>query len=131
MRLILPYPPSLNKMWRSYVPKGWTRAIVVLTAEAKAYKHHIRVVAREHGMKPIRGRVEIQFKLVPKNGICMDLSNSWKVAEDALQGICYDDDAHVYRIVAERGEPDELGERLEVEVTGYEPPPSPLFAQTA
>lgn len=118
IRLVLPYPPSVNRMWRSYVPKGWTRALVVLTPEAKAYKHECGWRAKEAGVRePMTGLVEIRLRLVPKNRVCMDLSNCWKVAEDALNGIVYADDSQVYRIVAERADPDPAGgARLEVEV---------------
>ncbi len=65
---------------------------------------------------PMGGLIELRLRLVPRNRICMDLDNCLKVAIDALKGIVYDDDGQVYRITAERAEPDERGARLEVEV---------------
>jgi len=104
-------------MWRSYVPKGWTRAVVTLTPEAKAYKEQVGWLAKQQGIrKPMTGLVEIRLALVPKNRVCMDLSNCWKVAEDALNGIVYADDAQVFKITAERLDPDPRGARLEVEI---------------
>jgi len=117
LKLVFPYPPSVNRMWRSYVPKGWKRAIVVLTPEAKAYKEQVGWMAKEQGVrKLLTGPVEIRLMLVPKNRVCMDLSNCWKVAEDALNGIVYGDDAQVFKIIAERADPDPTGARLEVEI---------------
>ena len=117
MRLILPYPPSVNRMYRSFVPKGWCRAVVALSPEAKAYKAECGWLARAAGIRePLRGPIELRLRLVPSGRRCMDLSNCWKVAEDALNGIVYVDDAQVWRIVAERAEPDPAGARLEVEV---------------
>lgn len=108
-------------MWRSYVPKGWTRAIVTLTPEAKAYKQQVGWIAKAAGARPLSGPVEVRICLVPANRVCMDLSNCWKVAEDALNGIMWDDDAQVYRIVAERLAPDGKA-RLEVEALPFEMP---------
>lgn len=117
MKLVLPYPPSVNRMYRSFVPKGWNRAVVTLSPEAKAYKEQVGWLAREQGVKaPLTGPVELRLALIPKNRVCMDLSNCWKVAEDALNGIVYADDAQVFKIVAERRDPDPTGARLEVEI---------------
>jgi Holliday junction resolvase RusA-like endonuclease len=38
------------------------------------------------------------------------------VTIDALKGIVYADDAQVYRIVADRRDPDPAGARLEIEI---------------
>lgn len=47
----------------------------------------------------------------------MDLDNALKVSIDALKGIVFADDSQVYRIVAERADPDPAGgARLEVEI---------------
>lgn len=56
------------------------------------------------------------MRLVPANRVCMDLDNCLKVTLDALKGIVFEDDSQVYRILAERGDPDPTGSRLEVEV---------------
>lgn len=131
MKLTLPYPVSANRYWRSFVPRGHTRAIVVVSDEAKAYKSEVGWIAKGAGLrKPFSGLVEMRIRLVPKNRICIDLDNALKVTLDALKGIGYGDDAQVYRIVADRAEPDPVGgARLEVEILSMEPVPAPLFAQ--
>ena len=117
MRLTLPYPVSANRYWRSFVPRGQRRAIVTVSEEAKTYKEQVGWLAREAGYRsPIAGPVEMRVRLVPKGKVCMDLDNCLKVTLDALKGIVFGDDAQVFRIVAERGDPDEFGARLEVEV---------------
>jgi crossover junction endodeoxyribonuclease RusA len=63
----------------------------------------------------MKGQIELRIRLVPKNRVCMDLDNALKVTIDALKTIVYADDAQVYRIIAERAEPDPSGARLEVE----------------
>ena len=41
VRLVLPSPPSANRYWRSFVPRAGTRAITVVSDEAKAYKRDV------------------------------------------------------------------------------------------
>ena len=116
MKLVLPYPVSANRYWRSFVPKGHKRAIVCVSDEAKAYKQQVGLVARVAGVrKPFEHLVELRLRLVPANGVCMDLDNALKVTIDALKGIAYADDKQVWRIVADRGEADGNA-RMEVEV---------------
>jgi crossover junction endodeoxyribonuclease RusA len=127
-RLILPYPVSANRYWRSFVPKGWTRATVHVTPEAKAYKAECGWIAKAAGIRaPVRHAVALEIVLVPANGVCMDLDNALKVSIDALKDIVYFDDKQVRKIIAERREPDGKA-RLEVQVSTYVPPAPGLFA---
>lgn len=133
--LSLPWPVSANRYWRSFVPRGHKRAIVVLSDEAKAYKTQVGWMAKASGFRePMAGRVHVVCRLFPalpkdaarrmrKHGDgwddtvrSIDLDNALKVTIDALKGIAYEDDAQVWRLTAERMEPD--GEaRIEVEIT--------------
>lgn len=128
MKLILPYPVSANRYWRSFVPRGHKRAIVVVSDEAKAYKSEVGWMAKAQGCKLMRSLIELRMKLVPANGVCMDLDNALKVTIDALKGIAYVDDKQVYRIVADRAEPDGKA-RLEVEILEMVPPQAALFRE--
>lgn len=132
VRLVLPYPPSANRVWRTRVVKGI--AMTYVSHEAKAYKDAIGWIARQAGIrKPITGRVEVTYTLFPKRPLdwkkraekdplgwddtvsCLDLDNANKVLMDALKGVVFEDDRWVRRIEAERAEPD--GEaRLEVTI---------------
>lgn len=130
-RLILPYPVSANRYWRSFVPKGWTRATVHATPEAKAYKSQVGWLAKAAGIRgPVRYPIEVGLRLVPKNGICMDVDNAIKVALDALNGVAWIDDSQVYKLTIERFAPDGRA-RLEVTVSEYIPPPAALFSEAA
>jgi crossover junction endodeoxyribonuclease RusA len=121
MKLVLPYPVSANRYWRTVVNKRTGRAMTFVSKEAEAYKQEVGLKARVAGCRvPMRGAVELRVKLVPKNGICMDLDNCLKVTIDALKGIVYGDDAQVYRIVAERHLPDPNGARLEIEAVALD-----------
>jgi crossover junction endodeoxyribonuclease RusA len=122
---VLPYPVSANRYWRSFAVKrrGANRhsAIVALSDEARSYKSECAWIAKAAGAKPLSGTVELRITLVPANRVCMDLDNALKVTIDALKGIVYEDDAQVYRIVAERLAPDGKA-RLEVEALPFDMP---------
>jgi crossover junction endodeoxyribonuclease RusA len=116
MKLILPYPVSANRYWRTIVAKRQQRALTFVSDEAKAYKAECGWRAKAAGCRPLAGAVELRIALIPKNRVCMDLDNALKVTIDALKGIVYGDDAQVFKIVAERRDPDPAGARLEIEV---------------
>lgn len=142
--LTLPYPISANRYWRSFVPRGQSRAIVVVSDEAKAYKQEAAWLARAAGMRsPMAGRVAVDIKLYPARPQdwvkraqrdpmtwddsvqCLDLDNANKVLLDALKGFAFDDDKWVRRLTSERMEPDEQGARVVVTITKIERPQEP------
>jgi len=123
--LTLPYPPSANRMWRTYMPKGFKAPVTVLSADGKAYKATVCGLAKLAGVKsPITGRVAVDVRLYPNRPQdwqkrakrdpmawddtvqCIDLDNANKVLFDALKGVAIDDDKWVRRITSERMEPD-------------------------
>ncbi len=131
--LVLPYPVSANRYWRSFVPRGAKRAVTVVSDEAKEYRTAVAVLAKQQGMRlPLDGRVELTLRLFPQRPQdwakraqrdpdswdddvrCIDLGNAEKVLCDALNGIAWIDDKQLRRILLERCEPD--GE-ARVEVT--------------
>jgi len=118
VKLVLPYPVSANRYWRTVVAKKQMRALTFVSDEAKRYKEEAGWRAKAAGFRsPAQGPIELRIRLVPANRVCMDLDNCLKVSIDALKGIVFADDSQVYRIVAERADPDPAGgARLEVEV---------------
>jgi len=134
--LVLPWPVSANRYWRTRVVKGI--AMTYISAEAKAYKATVRSLAKIAGVKaPIAGRVAVAIRLYPNRPQdwakraakdpmgwddtvqCLDLDNANKVLFDALKGVVIEDDRWVRRITAERMEPD--GEaRVEIVVEPME-----------
>lgn len=125
IRVTIPYPVSSNRYWRSFVPRGHQRAIVVLSDEAKAFKARVRHEARSAGINtPIAGRVAVSIRLYPqrpqdaarraaKNPTTwdddvrsIDLDNAAKVLIDALKDVAFGDDRMVWRLDLERMEPD-------------------------
>lgn len=106
----LPYPPSVNRMWRNF------RGRTVLSGDGKAYKAEVQRLALAKGAELITGSLRLRVKLLPKtkkdgsaSAIVMDLSNCLKVAEDALQGVCYENDRQVESIRLDYGDAAEGG----------------------
>lgn len=138
IRLVLPWPVSANRYWRSFVPRGGKRAITVVSDEAKAYKKLVASAALVAGLRaPIQGRVRVEIRLFPKRPQdwakrsqrdpdgwaddvrCLDLDNARKVLYDALKGIAYEDDKWIKQDSGEICEPD--GEaRVEVMIFAIE-----------
>jgi crossover junction endodeoxyribonuclease RusA len=105
MILNLDYPVSANRYWRSFNGR------MVKSAEANDYQRHVSLVARAYGAEMINGPVKIWVTLMPKlnadgseSKVCIDLDNCLKVALDALQGIAFDNDRQIRRIVATYGD---------------------------
>ncbi len=133
--LVLPAPLSANRYWRSFVPRHGTRAIVVVSDEAKAYRRDIAALALKAGVRPVQGRVALTVRMYPARPLdwakraakdpdgwddtvrSIDLDNALKVLLDALKNIAFGDDAWVRKIDAERMEPDELPARVVVTVS--------------
>lgn len=107
MTITLPSPPSANRYWRNF------RGRTVVSAEAKAYKEQVGWIARAAGAQLIDGNVALTVRWYRerKSG---DLSNRLKILEDSLQGILFDNDSQIVRIVAERYD-DKHNPRVEVE----------------
>lgn len=125
IRITLPYPPSANRYWRSFVPRGHQRAIITVSDEAKSYKTQVGWMCKAAGIRePIIGRVEVEIRLFPKRPQdwakraaknpsswdddvqCLDLDNVNKVLFDAIKGHAIVDDKWVRRLRSERMEPD-------------------------
>lgn len=123
--LDLPYPISANRYWRSYLPRGHSRTVVVLSDEAKRYKEGVLSIARSMGLtKPMPGRVRVAIHLYPARPKdwkirslkqpdswddsvrSIDLDNALKVTLDALKGVAFGDDKWVWELSAKRMEPD-------------------------
>lgn len=117
VRLKLPYPVSANRYWRIWRNKA------VRSAEATAYKSVVRRIAQEAGVMPSEGSVAVCLRLIPKvnkdgsaNKTVIDLDNALKVTLDSLQGVVYENDKQVRRIVAEYGSEPVAGGGLAVEI---------------
>jgi crossover junction endodeoxyribonuclease RusA len=118
--LELPYPVSMNAIWRTY--KGRQ----TLTPEARRYRNEIKYIASKHKAKLISGPVSVILELRPKltisgraSKVLIDLDNCIKATLDGLQGIIINNDRDVKRIYAYYGDPVESG-ALIITIEKYE-----------
>ncbi len=106
MIVTLPYPPSANRYLR-HTSRGTYR-----TKEANSYKDAAQWMAKSQHFTIATGfvlvNVTLHQRLTKKNepsATVMDLDNCIKVAMDALQGIAFENDKQVRRIVMNYGLP--------------------------
>lgn len=125
--LLLPYPISTNRYWRTF------RGRTIRSAEAVRYKDCVTALASESMSSMYRVPVEVRMILHPERPQDwakrakkdanwalsvrrIDIDNAQKVALDALQGVMYENDKQVTTLTISLGEPIEGG-GLSVEVT--------------
>jgi crossover junction endodeoxyribonuclease RusA len=142
--LPLGYPVSANRYWRSFVPRGSSRAIVARSPEANAYIQDVQLRAVMHGLRqPFAHWVYVRISLFPNRPLdwarraakdpdgweltvqCLDLGNCEKVLCDALNGILWRDDKQIRQMVLRRMPPDAHGARVLVEASAD---PTPVIA---
>lgn len=131
--LILPRPISANRYWR---PVNIGKHITIVpTKEAKDYRKTVAAIAAGCGIvQPLPGRVSIEVDLYPHRPLdyktrqrkfgpawddsvqSIDLDNANKVLLDSLKGVAFEDDSWVRRLVSQRMEPDDEGERVVVRI---------------
>ncbi len=109
MKITLPYPPSLNRMYRS------VKGRVLLSKDGRQYKSNIEQICTVKRIKPFSGEVSVKVDLFrpEKRG---DLDNSLKALLDSIQGFAYHNDAQIVHINAFRHD-DKADPRVEVEIT--------------
>lgn len=113
MRLTLPYPPSVNRIWRVFGNR------VIKSKEGRAYAFTVACMAKSREVRPVDGPLSVTVTAYrpQKRG---DLDNVLKAAFDALNGVAWDDDSQVVELHALRLD-DKHNPRLEVSVQPWQP----------
>lgn len=93
--LVLPVGPSINDKYvsRTFVTsKAW-----------KEYKETVKWMAIDQKAKPFKGPVEVRLKWyrAQKKG---DIDSKVKCLLDALEGVCYENDSQIEKLVVERSD---------------------------
>lgn len=89
----LPWPPSVNKLWRPY------KGRMVVSNEARAYKASIQKLAFTWPKVFFTtGEISMSIQAYPPDKRHRDLSNLLKVTEDSLQGILFTNDYQIGEI---------------------------------
>jgi crossover junction endodeoxyribonuclease RusA len=109
IEMTLPYPPSANRYWRH-----WNNR-VVMSAEARAYKNLVSLLAKAQNVDLVDGTVCVELEIYrPRQA--GDIDNSIKILLDALNKVAYSDDSQIVRLVADQLD-DKENPRVEVRVT--------------
>ena len=87
--MTLPWPPSVNRYWRSV--QGRT----ILSAEGRAYKQQVAVMCRDQLIQCRSGSVEVDILAVRPDKRKRDLDNLLKAALDAMTPWVWADDSQV------------------------------------
>ena len=110
-RFALPVPPSANRWWRNVDGR------MVLSQDARRYKEHAGPHALAQGVRQIRRPSQVALTLTWYRGRkAGDLDKRLGILLDALQGIGYENDSQVVRIVAGRSDAEPHQPRMEIEI---------------
>lgn len=112
--ITLPYPPSANRYWRTF------RGMVVKSDQARQYQEQAGWIAKTQGVQPLEGDITVRIDVYrpAKRG---DLDNSIKVLLDSLNGIAYQDDSQIVKIIAQRFN-DKRNPRAEITISSCTEP---------
>lgn len=87
--LVLPWPPSVNRLWRSVQGRA------ILSREGRAYRQQVALVVREQekSVAPLVGRLAVEIDLYPPDRRRRDIDNLSKALLDGLThaGVWLDD----------------------------------------
>jgi len=96
--LSLPYPPSVNRAWRTH------RGRMLLAKPARDYRDAVAVVTLRNGVLNLTGPLDVAVVACPPDGRLRDIDNVAKSLLDAMRvGKVYRDDSQVRRLRLEWG----------------------------
>ena len=129
IRLILPWPVSINAYWKSRVikVKGTAMATTYVSAAGvKFQKSVMAAVIKQLGQhSPRQGRLCVTMRFYAPNARKYDISNFVKTTEDALtKARVWVDDEQIDEEHLYRGQIDRVDSRVEIEVSEFSGPVS-------
>ncbi len=108
VKLIFPYPPSVNHLYATFAGRR------IVSAKGRKFKSDIAVLAKQQGAKLLAGDLSVTFRVFRPKRIG-DLDNRLKISQDALKGICFADDKQIIEIHAFRFD-DKANPRIEIDL---------------
>lgn len=123
MKLVLPFPPSVNTYWRA-PNKGPLAGRHLISAKGRAYQSAACAAIVEQLRrlpKPTSAAAAVEIILFPPDARRRDIDNYNKALFDALThaGV-WEDDSQVKRMLVEWGPVTREG-RVEITISKYEP----------
>jgi crossover junction endodeoxyribonuclease RusA len=98
MILHLPWPPSMNRYWRSAAGR------VLLSRDGRDYRAIVAEIVNRRDLPTLTGRLTVQIHARMPDHRRRDLDNLLKATLDALQhGGLYEDDAQIDELTIRRG----------------------------
>jgi len=111
--LILPWPPSVNRIWRCVGGR------VLLSAEGRTYREVVAAaVLEQHGAgDPLAGRLSMTIRAYPPDRRKRDIDNLAKACIDGIQStkLIFEDDSQIDHLSIHRCAV-EVGCRLEIQI---------------
>ena len=108
MKLVLPWPPSLNNAYPTVLIRG--KVLRIKSKEAKKFTRLVKqIVLVERAAKRFPHRLRFAIHMYPPDRRDRDISNHIKLVEDALKDACVMiddvqiDTLHVYRMLPTKG----------------------------
>jgi crossover junction endodeoxyribonuclease RusA len=99
MRLLLPYPPSINRYWRR------AGRHIHISREGRQYRERVGELLCKEGVTPLPGRLAVRIDLAPPDHRKRDVDNIQKPLLDALEhGGAFEDDSQIDWLLTARGE---------------------------
>lgn len=88
----LPFPPSVNHHWRSFVPRGRNRAITIISQRGREYRDAVCDLIYSAPM--LTGRLAVVIEFTMPNKVRRDIDNFCKVVLDSIThaGVWKDDE---------------------------------------
>ena len=100
LKLVLPFPPSLNHYYRHVGPR------TLISREGRSYRKRVCALLKAQRVEPLKGGLTIEIELHPPDRRRRDVDNSMKGLLDSLEhGGAYHDDGQIVRLEAEKHEP--------------------------
>ena len=117
--IVLPWPPSVNRYYRS-ISKGKLAGRVLVSQEGRAFRQEVAAMLERRQMRPIKDRLRVTIAAYPPDRRRRDLDNLLKASLDALVfGGAIEDDSQIDDLRIWRGEVREGGE-LRIHIQGME-----------
>jgi crossover junction endodeoxyribonuclease RusA len=88
--IVLPWPPSMNRYWRTYQGR------MIISQEGRAYREAVISLLIERKVKPIAGKLIVEIEAWRPDNRVRDLDNLLKATLDSLThaGV-YNDDSQI------------------------------------
>ena len=107
IEMVLPYPPSANRIWRMF------RGRMVISREGRAFRGRVCSVLAAMGAQMMTGPLVVEIDLYPPDRRRRDCDNTLKASLDAIQhGGAYEDDSQIWKLTVTRHRPVRGGRML-------------------